>query len=99
MLVLLSHLHPGCTLSPRVVPTSYGQTGTGKTHTMLGVDMWNMAVSEIAAQQAATGAGSNRARGQHHVPISATRVVETASRHKKEWYVSCVSRRSHRVAM
>jgi len=33
----------GLRLPPSCPPAQYGQTGTGKTHTMLGVDMWRLA--------------------------------------------------------
>lgn len=58
---------------------AYGQTGTGKTHTMLGVDMWSMAVSEIRGE----GRGGRGAAPE----VSALRVVETATHHKRDWCV------------
>jgi len=52
---------------------AYGQTGTGKTHTMLGVDMWSMAVGERSASAP---------------EVSAVRVVEAATHRKKDWSVA-----------
>ncbi|KAA0156609.1 hypothetical protein FNF29_00720 [Cafeteria roenbergensis] len=42
---------------------AYGQTGTGKTHTMLGVDMWRLAETDSSAALAAAAARESGAPG------------------------------------
>lgn len=66
----------GCSYNTTIF--AYGQTGTGKTHTMLGVDMWAMAID--AATKASGGRrGGAVASGKHNSARAAANAVAMVS--------------------